>query len=57
MPEQLCPACGCHIGAGAYEKEGVRYCYKPCATTGQCDCSCCEIVEEAEEKEKVEESH
>jgi uncharacterized radical SAM superfamily Fe-S cluster-containing enzyme len=45
MAEQLCPACGCHIDADAYEKDGVIYCCKPCATGGQCECGCCEVTE------------
>ena len=40
--EQICPACGCHIGVDAYEKENVLYCCHACATGGQCECGCCE---------------
>jgi hypothetical protein len=43
--EQLCPACGCHIGTDAYTKDTVVYCCQACATGGQCDCDCCEITE------------
>jgi len=34
MTEQLCPICGCTIVGGGYEKEGVKYFYEPCATSG-----------------------
>jgi len=44
--EQLCPVCGCQIGAFAYEKDSVLYCCEPCAESVQCDCGCCETVEE-----------
>ena len=46
MAEQICPACGCTITGEGHEEEGVLYCCKPCATGGQCECGCCEIVEE-----------
>lgn len=39
--EQLCPACGCHIGVDAYEKDEVLYCCQPCADSSQCGCGCC----------------
>jgi hypothetical protein len=48
MAEQICPACGCSIVTEGYEKDGVKYCCEPCATSGQCECGCCEIVEEEE---------
>ena len=48
MVEQLCPECGCSIGVDVYEKDGVLYCCQPCATSGQCECGCCEVVEEQE---------
>ncbi len=51
MAEQLCPTCGCHIGVDAYEKDGVLYCCQPCATGGQCECGCCEVVEGEREQE------
>jgi hypothetical protein len=51
MTEQLCPACGCHIAGDAYEKDGVLYCCQPCATSGQCECGCCEAVEDENEQE------
>ena len=50
MAEQICPACGCVITSESYDKEGVLYCCEPCATGKQCECGCCEVVEEAEEK-------
>ena len=43
--EQICPACGCHIGTDAYEKENVFYCCHACAMGGQCECGCCEVRE------------
>ncbi len=43
---QICPTCGCAITGEGHAKEGVLYCCKPCATGGQCECGCCEIVEE-----------
>ncbi len=46
MAEQICPACGCAITGEGHAKEGVLYCCKPCATSGQCECGCCGIVEE-----------
>ena len=46
MAEQICPVCGCTIVSDGYEKEGVFYCCEPCATSGQCGCGCCEVVEE-----------
>jgi len=49
MVEEICPACGCTIAVDAYEKEGVKYCCEPCATSGQCECGCCKIVEEKQE--------
>lgn len=42
MAEQICPACGCHIGSGAYEKDDVVYCCQLCAEGGECACGCCE---------------
>jgi hypothetical protein len=47
MAEQICPGCGCIFVEG-YEKDGVRYCCQPCAEREQCECGCCEIVEEEE---------
>ncbi len=49
MAEQICPVCGCTVATDAYEKEGVSYCCEPCATGTECECGCCEIVEEKEE--------
>ena len=51
MVEQLCPVCGCTIIPDeTYEKEGVKYCCEPCATSqGQCECGCCTVVEEQEQ--------
>jgi len=46
MVEQICPACGGTIVSGGHEKDGVLYCCESCATGGQCECGCCEIVEE-----------
>ncbi len=51
MAEQLCPTCGCRIGVDAYEKDGILYCCQPCATSGQCECGCCEVVESEREQE------
>jgi hypothetical protein len=51
MTEQLCPACGCHIAGDAYEKDGVLYCWQPCATSSQCECGCCEAAEDEDEQE------
>ena len=54
MTEQLCPVCGCTIVGAGYEKEGVKYCCEPCATTsGACDCGCCHPVEEEKEKHQT----
>ena len=39
--EQLCPACGCHIGGDSYQKNEVLYCCRTCAEGGQCECGCC----------------
>jgi hypothetical protein len=51
MTEQLCPVCGCNIVGAGYEKEGVKYCCEPCATsTSPCKCGCCHPVEEEKEK-------
>lgn len=50
MTKQLCPICGCHLAGDAYEKGGVLYCCKPCATGGQCECGCCKVVEGAQEQ-------
>lgn len=47
--EQLCPVCGCHIGADAYKKGKVLYCCHACAIGGQCECGCCKPVEKKEE--------
>jgi hypothetical protein len=48
--EQICPACGCAITDESYEKGGVLYCCEPCATGAQCECGCCEVVEEKKEE-------
>ncbi len=45
MVEQICPECGCRIGVDAHEKDGALYCCQPCATSSQCECGCCEVVE------------
>jgi len=39
----LCPACGCQIVNGGFEKEGAKYCCEACATgtTSACECGCC----------------
>jgi hypothetical protein len=50
MAEQVCPAYGCVITNESYEKEEVSYCCKPCATWAQCECGCCEVVEEKKEE-------
>ena len=54
MAEQLCPVCGCTIVPDdAYKKEGVTYCCEACYTEqGQCECGCCGIVDEEQEKQK-----
>jgi len=48
--KQICPACGCTVVGGGYEKEGVKYCCEPCASGGSsaCECGCCHIVEESD---------
>jgi hypothetical protein len=43
--EQLCPACGCHIGVDAVKKNEVLYCCRACAEGGQCQCGCCTTTE------------
>ena len=54
MTEQLCPVCGCTIVGAGYEKEGVKYCCEPCATSGgPCECGCCHPVEEEKEKHQI----
>lgn len=50
MEKQICPACGCYIDTDAYEEDGVLYCCKPCANSGQCECGCCEVVESEQEQ-------
>jgi hypothetical protein len=52
MAKQICPACGCQITGGGYKKEGVTYCCKPCAEQTQCQCGCCEPMEEKKSKKK-----
>ena len=49
MKQTLCPACGCQIVNGGYEKNGVRYCCEPCAggSTTACSCGCCHPESEA----------
>lgn len=51
MTELRCPACGCRVAGDAYEKDGVLDCCKPCATAAQCECGCCEAVEDEEAQE------
>lgn len=43
-PKEICPVCGCAVGAGAYTKDGVAYCCEPCATHKECECGCCKEV-------------
>ena len=51
MTEQLCPVCGCTIVGAGYEKEGVKYCCKSCASaSGSCECGCCHPLEEKEDE-------
>ena len=50
MTEQLCPTCGCHLAVNAYERDGGFYCCKPCATGGQCEYGCCDVVEDEKEQ-------
>ena len=38
MAEGICPACGCEIGIGSHESEGVIYCCAACASGEQCNC-------------------
>ncbi len=47
MAEQICPACGCAV-VQDYEKEEITYYCQPCAEGQQCECGCCEEVEEEE---------
>ncbi len=47
--KQVCPECGCYIGKSAYEDEGVLYCCTPCGTGSDCECGCCQEVEDVEE--------
>ena len=49
MAVEICPVCGCTIAEGVYELGDIKYCCEPCATGGQCDCGCCEIVVDEEE--------
>ena len=49
MVEQTCPTCGCVIGLGAHEKEGVFYCCAPCAAGEPCECGCCDAQGEQTE--------
>ncbi len=50
MAEQICPTCGCTVVHDeAYALDGITYCCKACATGGQCECGCCEIVTEKPE--------
>ncbi len=51
MTEQLCPACGCTVTGGGYEKGGQTYCCEPCATEGAsaCECGCCAPAGEGRE--------
>jgi len=51
MAEQICPACGCNIAGSGHESEGVVYCCEPCAGSSPCECGCCTIAEEHEERE------
>ncbi len=37
----LCPACGCRVVNGGFEKDGVRYCCEACASSSACQCGCC----------------
>jgi len=50
MTEQLCPVCGCQIVGDGYEQDDVLHCCQPCATSGQCECGCCESVEDEDEQ-------
>ena len=43
--------CGDAIVDAGYEKEGAKkYCCEPCATGSSCECGCCHIVAEGEER-------
>jgi hypothetical protein len=50
---QICPACGCTITGGGYEKGGVKYCCEPCATDNACNCGCCKPVTGEKEESKT----
>jgi hypothetical protein len=50
MAEQICPVCGCHIAGSGYESEGMVYCCEPCASSSPCECGCCTVHEEPEDK-------
>lgn len=50
MAEQICPTCGCHIAGTDHERDGMVYCCEPCATSNPCECGCCHVAEEHEEK-------
>jgi hypothetical protein len=47
MATDICPACGCEIGLGAYQSEGVIYCCEGCATGVHCECGQCVPTGEA----------
>ncbi len=48
MAELTCPECGCSVRVDAYEVGGITYCCKPCATSGGCECGCCETGDSKE---------
>ena len=41
MAGEICPACGCEIGIGSGDSEGVIYCCEACASGEQCECGRC----------------
>jgi hypothetical protein len=52
MAEQLCPVCADAIVDAGYEKQGAKYRCEPCATGNSCECGCCHMVAEGEEREE-----
>lgn len=52
MSIQACPECGCQIGDGSYEKEGIFYCREPCAIGEKCECGCCNEEDTEDENEE-----
>ena len=52
MAGQICPACGCVVVGGGYEKGGKVYCCQPYAEQTQCACGCCTIQEASSQSQK-----